>query len=421
MQTEQRFNGSVTFPFKSNLKYHVAIWVQKQRVRLYANENKVLDVPRAIPAGSKPNIFRFDSRDEAIPLIGNYRIAAGMPDMRNRLIKDGKIISYGIQFDVNSDKLKPESYSTLKEISDILKENPAIRILIVGHTDSDGDDASNLDLSKRRSVSVKNELVTKFSCDAARLETDGKGESEPIAENNSSVNKAKNRRVEFINIKDKANSQVTPASPKTTSASATISSSNPGISSFTDPRDGRTYKTVKIGTQTWMAENLALNVSSGVFTYDNDPANAKTYGLLYNWETATKACPEGWRLPSDSDWMTLTALFGDKELPKAKEKSNAGYSSYNISNKLKSSNLWEASDSAANNITGFSALPAGHYSAKAGFKDLGFYGEWWSSTVYSGTWGIDASWSFSMFYSDSRVLRVTNSKDWALSVRCLKN
>jgi OmpA-OmpF porin, OOP family len=201
LTTEQRFNGTVIFPFRSNEKYHIAIWVQKQRVRFYSNENKVLDVPRAIPTGSKANIFRFDSRDEAIPLVSNFRIAAGLPDMRSRLLNDGKIISYGILFDVNSDKLKPESYSTLKVISDILKENPAIRIEIVGHTDSDGDDASNLDLSKRRANSVKNELVSKFGVDVSKLETDGKGESEPLAENNSAVNKAKNRRVEFINIK----------------------------------------------------------------------------------------------------------------------------------------------------------------------------------------------------------------------------
>ena len=134
------------------------------------------------------------------PIISNFRIAAGLPDMRNKLLNDGKIISYGIQFDVNSDKLKPESYSTLKEIADILKENPTIRIKIVGHTDSDGDDAMNLDLSKRRSVSVKNELVNKFGIDAGRLETDGKGKSEPIAHNNSAVNKARNRRVEFIKL-----------------------------------------------------------------------------------------------------------------------------------------------------------------------------------------------------------------------------
>lgn len=202
LATEQRFNGNVTFPFKTNQKYHVAIWVQKQRVRIYANENKVLDVPRGIPTGSKPNIFRFDTRDEAIPLIANFRIAAGSSDMRNMLLKNGKIVSYGILFDVNSDKLKPESYSTLKVISDILKEDPSLKLQIVGHTDSDGDDASNLDLSKRRAASVKNELVSKFGADGARLETDGKGESEPVTDNNSSVNKAKNRRVEFINLKN---------------------------------------------------------------------------------------------------------------------------------------------------------------------------------------------------------------------------
>lgn len=201
LASEQRFNGNVTFPFKTNQKYHVAIWVQKQRVRIYANENKVLDVPRGIPTGSKPNIFRFDTRDEAIPLIANFRIAAGSSDMRNMLLKNGKIISYGILFDVNSDKLKPESYATLKVISDILKEDPSLKLQVVGHTDSDGDDASNLDLSKRRAASVKNELVSKFGADGARLETDGKGESEPVTDNNSSVNKAKNRRVEFINMK----------------------------------------------------------------------------------------------------------------------------------------------------------------------------------------------------------------------------
>jgi OmpA-OmpF porin, OOP family len=144
LQAEQRFNGTAVHPFKTNEKYHIAIWVQKLRVRFYANETKVLDVPRAIPAGSKPNICRFDSRDEAIPLISNFRIAAGLSDMRNKLLKDGRIVSYGILFDVNSDRIKPESYATLKEIADILKENPALRLQVVGHTDSDGDDASNL-------------------------------------------------------------------------------------------------------------------------------------------------------------------------------------------------------------------------------------------------------------------------------------
>jgi len=193
-------NGGGLYAFKSGEKYHVSFWVQKQRVRLYANDAKVLDLPRGLQAGYKYNIFRIESTDEAIPIISNFRIAAGLPDMRNKLLKDGKIISYGIQFDVNSDKLKPESFATLKEIATILAENPTIRIKIVGHTDADGDENSNLDLSKRRSASVKNELVNKFGVDAGRIDTDGKGESEPVAANDSAVNKAKNRRVEFIKL-----------------------------------------------------------------------------------------------------------------------------------------------------------------------------------------------------------------------------
>ncbi len=192
--------GKSSFAFKTGEKYHVAFWVQKQRVRMYANETKVLDLPRGIRADYSYNIFRIQTTDEISPLISNFRIAAGLPDMRNKLLTEGKLISYGITFDVNSDKIKSESFATIKEIAQVLKDNPTVKIKVVGHTDSDGDDKSNLDLSKRRSASVKNSLVTDFSIDETRIETDGKGESEPIAKNDSAVNKAKNRRVEFLKL-----------------------------------------------------------------------------------------------------------------------------------------------------------------------------------------------------------------------------
>jgi outer membrane protein OmpA-like peptidoglycan-associated protein len=99
---------------------------------------------------------------------------------------------------VNKDVVKPESYGTLKNIADVLNENPDVKIRIIGHTDADGNDASNLDLSKRRAASVKNELVKTFGIDAARIETDGKGEAQPVASNDTPANKALNRRVEFI-------------------------------------------------------------------------------------------------------------------------------------------------------------------------------------------------------------------------------
>ena len=181
-----------------NQKYHIAIWVQKTRVRLYQNENKLFDTPKAFPTGCvKPDRLRFE---DGAAMVSNIRIAVGAPDMRNKLLTEGKLVTYGIYFDVNKDVVKPESYGTLKEIAKVLTENPGVRVKIIGHTDSDGADAANLDLSKRRGASVKNELVKSFGIDVSRLESDGMGKSQPVAPNDSPVNKALNRRVEFIKL-----------------------------------------------------------------------------------------------------------------------------------------------------------------------------------------------------------------------------
>ena len=178
-------------------KYRISIWVQKERIRLYVDETKVFDVPKAMSKNYKYNMIRFDG---GTPMISNFRVATGLPDMRSKLITEGKLVSYGIYFDINKEIVKPESAGTLKQIADVLKENPTVRIKIVGYTDSDGDDASNLDLSKRRAAAVKNALVNNYGIDAARIETDGKGEKEPVAPNDNSTNKALNRRVEFIKL-----------------------------------------------------------------------------------------------------------------------------------------------------------------------------------------------------------------------------
>lgn len=178
----------------------VSISAQKQRVRVYMNETKVFDVPRGLPANHIYNMFRFENNSVCSPFISNFRVAAGLPDTRNKLLTEGKLVTRGILFDTNSDKIKPESYGTLKDIASVLKENANVKVKIVGHTDSDGSDASNLDLSKRRSLSVKQSLINDFGIDASRMETDGKGESEPTDKNDSPQGKANNRRVEFIKL-----------------------------------------------------------------------------------------------------------------------------------------------------------------------------------------------------------------------------
>ncbi len=186
----------------------VSIWRQKTRLRMYINESKILDLPQAFDAKLKYNVFKFgtfymnyataDNPDEF--MVANLRYAVGAPDTRNKLITEGKLVTRGILFDVNSDKIKPESYGVLKEIGTVLKENAAVKIKIIGHTDADGDDAKNLDLSKRRAVSVKNALSAEFGIEAARIETDGKGETQPSDPNTTPQGKANNRRVEFLKL-----------------------------------------------------------------------------------------------------------------------------------------------------------------------------------------------------------------------------
>lgn len=180
---------------------HVIIWIQKRRVRVYHQDEKVLDVPTNIYPDLKFNRIRFSGWDRySAPFISNLKITTASPDMRSKLITEGKLVTYGITFDVNKADVKPESFGTLKSIADVLKENGSVKVKIIGHTDSDGDDAKNLELSQRRAESVKNELTKNFGVEASRMETEGAGETKPIAPNDIPANKAQNRRVEFVKI-----------------------------------------------------------------------------------------------------------------------------------------------------------------------------------------------------------------------------
>ncbi|MBO9635098.1 MAG: OmpA family protein [Chitinophagaceae bacterium] len=189
-----------------NKPLHISIWVQKERVRYWINSEKVFDIPQAIPAKATfsrlgLNVESSLYTEEQLGLfISNIKIAEGTPDMRNKLITEGRFVTNGILFDVNSDKIRPESAGVLKSIAGVLAENSTMRIKIIGHTDSDGDAAGNIDLSKRRAKAVRAALQSVYGIDVARIETDGLGESKPVSDNATNEGKARNRRVEFIKL-----------------------------------------------------------------------------------------------------------------------------------------------------------------------------------------------------------------------------
>ncbi len=183
-------------------KHHISIAVNKQRFRLWINEKKYIDVPRLLPENVQMQGIKFTLRGiktekEAI-YIGNVKIAKGGVDLRRKLLTDGKISTNGILFDSGSANIQPQSMGIIRQIYQVMQQDAAIKLKVVGHTDADGDDNKNKELSEKRAEAVKSALVNIYNVTSDRLTTEGKGESEPVGENDSSDGKAKNRRVEFI-------------------------------------------------------------------------------------------------------------------------------------------------------------------------------------------------------------------------------
>lgn len=178
----------------------ISIWRQKQRLRVYINEAKVWDIPKAFENNIKYSFLFATDIWEGNIYLTELRVAEGLPDTRNKLLTEGKFVTNGILFEFQKSDLKPESYAVIKEIADVLKENPAIKISIIGHTSNDGDHSANIILSKQRAETVQNFLVKEFNIDINRMVTMGKGGTEPIDTSNTTLGKANNRRVEFIKL-----------------------------------------------------------------------------------------------------------------------------------------------------------------------------------------------------------------------------
>jgi uncharacterized protein (TIGR02145 family) len=163
---------------------------------------------------------------------------------------------------------------------------------------------------------------------------------------------------------------------------------------------GKTYKTVKIGTQTWFAENLNYAVVSSV-CYDNSSSNCTKYGRLYNWDDANSACPSGWHLPTDEEWTTLTDFVGGRATAVKNLQSTSG---------------WKDNGNGTNQY-GFSALPGGVGTSDDSFSEAGSQGYWWSATENSDY----NAWFRKIYYKLEYVDKQYLYKTWLLSVRCVQD
>jgi OmpA-OmpF porin, OOP family len=125
-------------------------------------------------------------------------VVADAASMASDIASSGKVALYGIYFDTGKTDIKPESEPAIKEIANLLQQNPALKLIVVGHTDNVGTLESNMDLSKRRAESVISYLVANYKADAGRLKGYGVGPLAPVASNKTDEGKAKNRRVELV-------------------------------------------------------------------------------------------------------------------------------------------------------------------------------------------------------------------------------
>jgi uncharacterized protein (TIGR02145 family) len=273
-------------------------------------------------------------------------------------------------------------------------------------TDSVGSSSSSAVVARPSSSSVvavvSSSSVLSSSSDETEIGEDSSSSSETEVSEDSSSSEASS-----------SSSEVSSSSSEVVSSSSNVVACTSGPGSPVT-HGGQTYQTVKIGCQTWMAENLNYSASGSVCP-DNEPDNCGTYGRWYDWATAMSACPSGWRIPSDADWNTLMEYVqtqnGGTYTP---GNASGGGTASLAGNHLKAESGW--SNNNGLDTYGFKALPGGYGASKDNLGNgyVGTYSVWWSSTENGDN-------AYRRSISSSSVNRGSYTKNNLYSVRCIKD
>jgi OmpA-OmpF porin, OOP family len=194
-QVHASFQGSGT------AKMHRGrVMIDGKYAKVYVDDRRVLNVPNADFGHTNKILFFTDGVATEPTLFGNFRFAAGGKKLYDALAESGRVATQGIYFDTGSDRIRPESSPTLKEIAAMLTEHADLRLTIEGHTDNVGNVASNQTLSEKRAAAVKAALESAYGVDAARLEAKGLGATKPASSNDTPEGRQNNRRVELVKM-----------------------------------------------------------------------------------------------------------------------------------------------------------------------------------------------------------------------------
>lgn len=193
-------NGEGVFDINENSWHHFSVSFNKRAFKAYVNGIRIVNVPNmAAPRTLAIYQSTWGGIRPGTTGVTKVRIAKGAVPLYDRLMSDGKFITYGITFDVGKSVIRPESMGEINRIVNLMTDNPDLKFSVEGHTDSTGNAAANQTLSEARSKAVVDKLV-EMGVAADRLKSAGKGQSAPIADNATDEGRAKNRRVEFVKI-----------------------------------------------------------------------------------------------------------------------------------------------------------------------------------------------------------------------------
>lgn len=176
------------------------VQVDGKYVKVYINEDRVVSAPNGDLIRGNKIFIRMPASDDVPVLIGNISVNAGGKRMYDAIVSAGRVATQGIFFDSGSDRIRPESTPTLKEIGDMLRDHADLKLAVEGHTDNTGNAASNQTLSEKRAQAIVTYLKTAYGVAADRLQAKGLGQTKPAGSNDTSEGRQQNRRVELVKL-----------------------------------------------------------------------------------------------------------------------------------------------------------------------------------------------------------------------------